>query len=186
MRANIVSRDRPYRECALDGATMIRVIGIDIPRGWAVVDVGLGIFGKPADGIAFGELDVGREAEHFTELVCKWKPARLAIETPMEAYVHGRGATGNEGQRRSVVSSLITCAMLAGEIKRMGIVLGLGVTVNDADTVRKALGIRGRTRTEKDQAVKQYVMTRVRGWPNKSNADERDAACVAIYGGMAK
>jgi hypothetical protein len=58
--------------------------------------------------------------------------------------------------------------------------------VVDADMVRGALGIRGRTRTEKDQAVKAYVMTHVRGWPKLSNTDERDAACVAIYGGMTK
>jgi Holliday junction resolvasome RuvABC endonuclease subunit len=68
----------------------------------------------------------------------------------------------------------------------MGIILGLGVTVNDADAVRKALGIRGRTRTEKDQAVKAYVKTHVRGWPKQSNADERDACAVAIYGGRSK
>ncbi len=162
---------------------MIRVIGVDIPRGWAILSF-------PVPSVmrveALGELDVGREVEHFAELVQKYAVDKVAIETPLEAYAHGRGATGNEGQRRSVVSSLITCAMLAGEIKRMGIVLRLGVTVNDADTVRKALGIRGRTRTEKDQAVKQYVTTHARGWPSKSNADERDAACVAIYGGMTK
>jgi hypothetical protein len=168
---------------------MIRVIGIDIPRGWAVVDV---FPNGQSTGVAFGELDEGREVDHFAELMGKHMAlkfpfkARVAIETPLEAYVHGRGATGNEGQRRSVVSSLISCAMLAGEIKRMAIVLGLPVTVNDADTVRKALGIRGRTRTEKDQAVKQYVMTHVRGWPARSNADERDAAVVAIHGGMTR
>lgn len=162
---------------------MIRVIGIDIPRGWAVVDVEPN---GPARGVAFGELEEGREVENFTTLVHKYDCRRVAIETPLEAYVHGRGATGNEGQRRSVVSSLIACARLAGRIEQQAIVMCLPVVVEDADGVRKALGIRGRTRTEKDQAVKQYVMTHVRGWPRLSNADERDAACVAIFGGMTK
>jgi hypothetical protein len=63
--------------------------------------------------------------------------------------------------------------------------LGLCVSqpiVVDADNVRRALGIGGKTQTEKDRAVKSFVMTHVRGWPQTSNADERDAACVAIYG----
>lgn len=162
---------------------MIRVIGIDIPRGWAVVDLQAA---GAARGVALGEFEEGREVAQFTTLVHKYDCRRAAIETPLEAYAHGRGATGNEGQRRSVVLSLISCAMLAGEIKRMAIVLGLPVIVKDADEVRKALGIKGRTRTEKDRSVKRYVQTHVRGWPSRSNPDERDAAVVAVYGGMTR
>lgn len=163
---------------------MIRVIGIDIPRGWAVV-----AFPVPSVMLveSLGELDAGCEVEHFAELVQKYAVDKVAIETPLEAYLFGRGSAGNgEGVRRSVIMSLMKCARLAGRMEQQAIVMGLPVVVTDADEVRKALGIRGRTRTEKDQAVKAYVMTHVRGWPARSNADERDATCVAIYGGFTK
>jgi Holliday junction resolvasome RuvABC endonuclease subunit len=163
---------------------MIRVIGVDIPRGWSVVDV------EPngqSTGVAFGELDEGREVEHFAEIVEKYQPAKVAIETPLEPYVHGRGSTGNEGQRRSVIVSLISCAILAGRIiDRAWTVARLAAIVTDASKVRKALGIGGRTQTDRDRLVKAYVMTHVRGWPKQSNADERDACAVAIYGGRSK
>ena len=169
---------------------MIRVVGIDIPRGWAVIDV---VPNGQSLGVAFGELDEGREVDHFADLACSHRVALAAIETPLEPYVHGRGSKGNEGVRRSVIVSLMQCARLAGRMEQKSLELGIrspictrAPIVVDADTVRKALGIRGRTRTEKDQAVKQYVMMHVRGWPKLSNADERDAACVAIYGGMKK
>jgi hypothetical protein len=158
---------------------MIRVIGIDVPQGWAVVDVPL--IGQ-TQGVAFGELEKGREVARFAELVAKYKPARVGIETPMEAYVHGRGAKGNEGQRRSVVSSLIDCARLAGRIEDRALTCAsIVAVVVDADEVRRRLGIHGQTTTDRDRGVKMYVLGNVRGWPERSNADERDAACVAIY-----
>jgi hypothetical protein len=165
---------------------MIRIIGVDIPRGWVAVDVTT-CPGRVASGVALGEFDEGREVDGFVNAVERHRPDQVAIETPLEPYVFGRGSKGNgEGTRLSVIRSLMQCARLAGRIEQQAIVLGLPVIVTDADTVRKALGIRGRTRTEKDQAVKQYVMTHVRGWPARSNADERDAACVAVYGGMTR
>lgn len=160
---------------------MIRVMGIDIPRGYAVIDVpqtGQSI------GAICGELDEGREVEHAAELMRKHGVHRVAIETPLKPYRYGRGGIGNsDGVRLEVGESLISCARLAGRIEQQAIVMGLPVVVADADTVRGALGIRGKTRTQKDQAVKAYVMTHVRGWPAKSNTDERDAAAVAVYGG---
>ena len=165
---------------------MIRVLGIDIPRGWAVVDVATGSYlHGMAHGVAFGELDEGREVEHFAELVSKYQPLRVAIETPLEPYHHGRGGAGKEeGARRSIGISLISCAMLAGRIWQQSVNMFLpNVVVTDANSCRRKLGIGGRTRTEKDQAVKQYVRTHVRGWSAKSNTDERDACAVAIYGG---
>lgn len=163
---------------------MIRVMGIDIPRGYAVIDVpqtGQSI------GAICGELDEGREVEHAAELIRKHDVCRVAIETPLEPYLFGRGSSGNgEGVRRAVIVSLMKCARLAGRIEQQAIVMGLPVVATDADTVRGALGIRGKTRTQKDQAVKSYVMTHVRGWPAKSNTDERDAAVVAVYGGKTK
>lgn len=163
---------------------MIRVLGVDIPRGWAMLNVWAN---GPSDGIALGEFDAGREVEHFAELVKKYRVEKVAIETPLEPYLFGRGSKGNgEGVRRAVIMSLMQCSRLAGRIEQQAIVLGLPVAVADADTVRKALGIKGRTRTEKDQSVKQHVQTHVRGWPARSNADERDAAVVAVYGGMTR
>lgn len=167
---------------------MIRVIGIDIPRGWAVVDVQQGFIGpKAAMGQALGELDEASPVEHFAELVRKYQVGKAAIETPLEPYLFGRGSKGNgEGVRRAVIVSLMKCARLAGRMEQQAIVMGLPVVVTDADEVRKALGISGKTRVEKDQSVKQYVMTHVRGWPSRTNADERDAACVAVHGGQTK
>jgi hypothetical protein len=170
---------------------MIRVIGIDIPRGWAVVDV---VPNGQSIGVAIGELDEGREVEHFADLACSHRVRLAAIEAPLEPYMFGRGSSGNgEGVRRGVIVSLMKCARLAGRMEQKSMELGVRSSVCtaapivvDADQVRKALGIRGCTRTEKDQAVKQYVMMHVRGLPAKSNADERDAACVAIYGGLTR
>lgn len=141
----------------------------------------------PIHGVALGGLNDHLEVEHFTALVQKHEVKKVAIETPLEPYLFGRGSKGNgEGTRLSVIRSLMQCARLAGRIEQQAISLGLQVIVTDADTVRKALGIKGRTRTEKDDAVKSYVMTHVRGWPARSNADERDAAVVAVYGGMTR
>lgn len=160
---------------------MIRVMGIDIPRGWAVLDVEE--HGQ-SSGVALGEFDVGHEVEQFIEMASKYRADKIAIETPLKPYRYGRGGIGgNDGVRLEVGESLISCAMLAGEIKQTARIMGLIVLVADADTIRRALGICGKTRTQKDQAVKQYVMTHVRGWPAKSNTDERDAAVVAVYGG---
>lgn len=160
---------------------MIRVMGVDIPRGWSVVDVAASGRSSVA---ALGELDEGREVEHFVDLASKYNVARVAIETPLEPYLFGRGSAGNgEGVRRSVIKSLMVCSRLAGRIEQAAIVMGLPVVVKDADTVRRAFGIGGQTLTERDNAVKSYVKTHVRGWPKMSNKDERDAAVVAIYGG---
>jgi hypothetical protein len=83
---------------------MMRVIGIDIPRGWAVIDV---VPNGQSLGVAFGELDEGREVDHFADLACAHRAALAAIETPLEPYVHGRGSKGNEGVRRAVIGVLV-------------------------------------------------------------------------------
>ena len=162
---------------------MIRVLGIDVPRGFAVVDV---FHAGQHTGVALGELDAGREVDHAAELARKYDVQKIAIEAPLEPYVHGRGSKGNEGARRGVILSLMQCVRLAGRLEQVAISLGLPVVVEDADKVRRCLGIGGQTRSERDTLVKAYVRMRVRGWPERSNADNRDAAVVAIYGGLTK
>lgn len=167
-----------------EGQTMNhRTIGVDIPQGWAVLDV------RPvgqSDVIALGELEPGLEPQHFTTLLDKYKIERVAIETPLQPYAWGRGAKGGEGQKRAVLISLIACSHMAGRIEERSRIRGIAPIIVDADTVRRALGISGETETDRDRAVKACVKMRVRGWPKQSNKDERDAACVAIYGGLTK
>ena len=159
---------------------VVRVLGVDVPRGWAIVDVTA--VGE-CQAVALGELPTGEEVAEFADLARRYKPQAIAIEAPIEPYIGGRGATGNEGQRRSVVVSLLACARLAGRFEERADVLGLPSTVVDAATVRRALGIRGKKREELDRGVKAFVSMVALGWPKQSNADERDAAAGAIYFG---
>jgi hypothetical protein len=132
--------------------------------------------------VAIGEFDRGQELVQFTDVAKRYVVHKIAVETPLKPYVYGRGATGGAGVQRAVIMSLMECARLAGQMEGQALLLGIPVVVNDADRVRRALGIGGRTETERDRAVKGYVKLHVRGWPKQSNADERDAAAVAIYG----
>jgi hypothetical protein len=158
----------------------VRVLGVDVPRGWAIVDVtSIG----ECRAKAFGELTAGKEMSDFVGVAVGYKAEAIAIEAPIEPYIGGRGATGNEGQRRSVLVSLLACSRLAGRFEERADVLSIPSTVVDAATVRRALGIRGKKREELDRAVKAFVSMVALGWPKQSNADERDAAAVAIYFG---
>lgn len=111
----------------------------------------------------------------------KYHVERVGIETPLEAYAHGRGVKAGEGARRDITIYLIAVSRLAGRLEERAKVLGLPVVVNDADHVRRALGIRGQTRPERDAAVKAYLLACVARWPTSSNVDERDGAAMAIY-----
>jgi hypothetical protein len=67
---------------------MIRVLGIDIPQGWAVVDVPL--IGQ-AHGVAFGELEKGREAARFAELVANTDRRALESRRPWRRMCTAEG-----------------------------------------------------------------------------------------------
>lgn len=159
---------------------VLRVIGVDIPRGWAVVDVGnVGA----SSGVALGEFEPGLEVASFADVVARHKAAAVAIETPIEPYIGGRGAKGNEGQRRAVVVSLMACARLGGRIEERASVIGLPCVVMDASESRRAFGIRGDDETGIDRSVKAMVEMHVRGWPKRSNSHNRDAAIAALVAG---
>ena len=68
---------------------ILRVIGVDVPRGWAVVDVDIS---GASSGVALGEFDGGQEVVSFADVVARHKPGAVAIEVPIEPYIGGRGA----------------------------------------------------------------------------------------------
>jgi hypothetical protein len=158
--------------------TDMRVLGIDAPRGWSVLDV-------PPVGravvLAMGTLDEGHEADELADMIAKWSPATVAIETPIEPYIGGRAAKGNEGARRAIVISLLAVTRLAGRLEERALMACVRVVVTDAKHVRTALGIKGKDETALDRNVKAYLFGAVENWPKVTNVDERDSAAAAIY-----
>jgi hypothetical protein len=65
----------------------MRILGVDAPRGWAVLDVP--VIGQ-STVLACGTLDAGRETDELAEMITKWSPMRVTIEAPLEAYIGGR------------------------------------------------------------------------------------------------
>jgi hypothetical protein len=156
----------------------MRILGVDAPRGWAVLDV-------PSTGqgvaLAKGTLDEGRETDEFAERIAKWTPEVVVIEAPLEPYIGGRAADGDPGARRAIVTSLLGVARLAGRLEERARIAGVRVVVADAKHVRAALGIRGRGETQLDQNVKARLFAALTNWPKVSNVDERDAAAACLY-----
>lgn len=159
----------------------MRIIGIDTPRGWTILDVAAP---GAASLVALGTLDAGREAAEMVELVDRYNIERVAIEAPLQPYIGGRAADGGPGVRRAIVTSLLGVARLAGRLEGRAEALGLPCSYDDAAAVRSTLGVRGKGETAIDRDVARIVSLRVRGWPKVSNVDERDAAMVALFAGM--
>lgn len=160
----------------------MRILGVDAPRGWSVLDVPL--TGR-ATALANGTLDEGREADELAERIAKWSPEVVVIEAPLEPYIGGRAADAGPGVRRAIVTSLLGVAMLAGGLRERARMAGVRVVVVDAKHVRTALGIRGKGTTELDRNVKAYLLGAVENWPKVSNVDERDAAAACLYAARA-
>jgi hypothetical protein len=128
-----------------------------------------------------GTLDDGRECDELAEMIAKYGPARVIIEAPLEPYIGGKAADGSPAVRRAIVISLLSVARLSGELRQTAKALGIWCEYVDAATVRKLLGIHGRTEQELDRAVKVHIAMMVSGWPKVSNVDERDAAAACLY-----
>jgi hypothetical protein len=156
----------------------MRVIGVDAPRGWSVLDVPN--IGR-ANVVALGTLDEGREADELGELIAKHAPTMATIEAPIEPYINSKASDGSPAQRRSILISLLSVALLAGELKQCARAKGLTVHVVDAAHVRRAFGIRGKSETEIDRDVKAFLRTMIANWPKQSNVDERDSAIACLY-----
>lgn len=160
----------------------MRILGVDAPRGWAVLEV-------PTTGratvLAVGLLDAGREVDELAERMTAWSPEVVAIEAPLEPYIGGRAADGGPGIRRSIVTSLLGVARLAGRLEERARNTCARVVVTDAKHVRAALGIRGRDATDLDRNVKAHLAMRVENWPKVSNTHERDAAAACLYAARA-
>jgi hypothetical protein len=156
----------------------MRILGVDAPRGWAVLDVP--VIGQ-STVLACGTLDAGRETDELAEMITKWSPMRVTIEAPLEAYIGGRVGSGGPGAARAIIISLLATSRLAGRLEERARLAGVVVVVPDAKTVRSALGIGGQTESDRDQNVKRYLQTNVSNWPKQSNVDERDAAAACIY-----
>ena len=154
------------------------VLGIDAPQGWCCLEVERGR-GKL---LGLGSLDEDREADELSKYITRFAPALVVVERAVKVYAHGRGDAKEAHVRREVAGGLIRTAETAGEMKHACRVAGVRVTMTDADAIRKAFGIRGKSRTEKDQAVSREVTLRVTGWPARTNTHERDAALAGLWG----
>lgn len=152
-------------------------IGIDAPQGWCCLDIEHGR-GKL---LGLGTLDEGREADELGRYLIRFRPAIVIIERAIKVYAHGRGDAKEAHIRREVTAGLIATAEVAGEMKHACRVAGIRCVMTDADTIRKAFGIRGKDRTEKDRAVAREVALRVSNWPARTNTHERDAAIAALF-----
>ena len=153
-------------------------IGIDAPQGWCCLDTDHGR-GKL---LGLGSLDEGREADELTGYLIRFRPAIVIIERAVKVYQHGRGDAQEAHVRREVAGGLIRTAETAGEMKHACKVAGVRCVMTDADAIRKAFGIRGKDRTEKDRSVAREIALRVPGWPTRSNTHERDAGLAALFG----
>lgn len=153
------------------------MIGIDAPQGWCCLDVERG----KGRLLGLGSLDAGGEAEELTRYILRFSPALVAIERSEEVYAHGRGDAKEAHVRREVARGLIATAEVAGELKHACRVARVNWKMTDAATVRKAMGVRGRGRTEKDRSVANLVAMLVQGWPTRTNTHERDAALTALW-----
>jgi hypothetical protein len=154
------------------------ILGIDAPQGWCCLDVDRGR-GKL---LGLGSLDDGREADELTGYIARFRPAIIVIERAMKVYAHGRGDAKEAHIRREVAAGLIATAEVAGEMKHACRIAGIRCTMTDADTIRRAMGIKGKDRTEKDRSVASVIGIRVSGWPARTNTHERDAALAALWG----
>ena len=153
------------------------VIGIDAPQGWCCLDVEHGR-GKL---LGLGTLDDGREADELSRYLIRFRPAVVVIERAIKVYAFGRGDAKEAHIRREVTAGLIATAEVAGEMKHACRIAGVRCVMTDADTIRKAFGIGGKDRTEKDRAVAREVALRVQSWPARSNTHERDAGLAALF-----
>lgn len=158
----------------------MRIISVDVGKcsGWSILDVSN--IGRTTVA-AMGELDTGREAVEFGELIAKYGPTRVAIEAPIEPYINSKAADGTPAQRRSILISLLWCARLAGKLEREAESRGLRVEVVDAAHVRRAFGIRGASESAIDRAVKAHIKMMITDWPKQSNDHERDSAAAGLY-----
>lgn len=154
----------------------MRILGVDAPQGYALLDVP--VIGQPRV-LVIGCLDGADRADELVDVVRRLRPERVAIERPIKAYVGGRGDGEGDaaGARRATVESLIAVAHEAGAMWQACRALGVRVVECDAATSRRATGA-GRD----DAAVRSWVTRIVAGWPERSNAHERDAAVAAIWG----
>jgi hypothetical protein len=171
-----------YRWSSCESTTIfavMRILGVDAPRGWAVLDVNVATWRGGA--VAVGTLDEGRESDELGSIIAKWKPERVVIETVLEPYIGGRAAEGTPAARRAIGISFAKVARLGGRLEERAIAAGLRTLVFDAAHVRRELGIRGKSETELDRNVKSFLMMMVRNWPARSNDHERDAAVACLW-----
>jgi Holliday junction resolvasome RuvABC endonuclease subunit len=157
----------------------MRILGIDPPNAWAILDVG-----RVATRIAHGTLDPERDLTDLEKLITvEYCPDLMAIE--LVERVYPRRDKG--GISAAYATELYRSGVAAGDIRRLGKVLGLRVVEVTAEQWRKALcGVAQAT----DQQVAQMIRWRVIGWPapgkpgqRTSTEHERDAAGVAIFAG---
>lgn len=153
------------------------VIGVDAPQGWCALNVENG----RGSLLGLGSLDEGKEADELTRYITRYAPAVVVIERAVKVYAFGRGDDNAAHIRRAVSEGLIATAEAAGEMKHACKVAGVRCTMTDADAIRKAFSIKGKTRTEKDNSVAREVKLRIANWPARTNTHERDAALAALF-----
>lgn len=155
-------------------------MGVDAPQGWCVLDL---VHGR-GTVLALGSLDSGREALELDGYLKRFCPVAVVIERSEGVYAFGRGDSEPAHVRREVSRGLIASAEVAGEMKHACRIANVRCVMTDASKIRKALGIKGRDRTERDHAVAREIRLRVTNWPARSNTHERDAGLAAIWGSL--
>lgn len=163
----------------------LRVLGIDPPLAWAVLDVAAG----KGTRLAHGTLDVALELSDLDAVVAEYQPALAGIELVREVYP--RREKG--GLSAAYATALYHTGVAAGEIRQRLKAAGLRVVTEEAEVVRKNLigSVRGGGEGVMDRAVLQALLLRVTGWPRPgkpgertSTNHERDAGLTALFVGL--
>lgn len=161
------------------GEHVTRIIGIDPPLAWAILELreGTSLYRH----VAHGSLEWAMGDGALAEVVARFVPTLMGLELVDKVYP--RREKG--GISAAYATALYHSGVAAGALRVSAKGLGLRVVEVTAEQWRKALC--GNAQAT-DKQVAQMVRLRVAGWPapgkpgeRTSTEHERDAAGVAIF-----
>lgn len=157
----------------------MRVLGIDAPQGWAVLQID---GGKPVY-VDAGELDAADPPVALATILSVYNPDLVAIER-VETVVPRDGFGPN------MAGNLYRSGWTGGELRDRARTMGFNVVLVEAPEVRAAFGIRA-PKGKADAMAAQVLRARCPSWPapakpgqRSSTVHERDAALAGLFAVM--
>jgi Holliday junction resolvasome RuvABC endonuclease subunit len=158
----------------------MRILGIDPPNAWAILDVG-----RVVTRIDHDTLDIERAMQvwDLEYIIGAHRPDLMALEIVERVYPR----RDKGGISAAYATELYRSGVAAGAIRERARGAGLRVVEVTAEEWRRALcGVAQAT----DRQVAQMIRLRVAGWPapgkpgqRTSTEHERDAAAAALFVG---